>query len=947
MSNFRGYAQENREGFNPIKAPDTSRRILEQADQAIRGLQAVRDADIANTAAYLQSFNQTQEAERQSLSNAGKLIDINFENRKQDLENQARQDAERKRLAGQNREAIYKNLAAFSTSAAKGVLGLQKAKETRDYNNELVRLYIHGLADNKDAQNYLADKYDESTLTQLGIATQARAAHAAETGTDSMAVAEIRAQDAGISVGAKRARAMYHGSRYGIYLKQALSNDNETPVKLYGPNGTIVDGTPNQARSSKDVAFVGQQLIIKYLKENGMHGMKSTFLVEPLRKMRSNVDNMVGQLVQNELNGQITTQIKDIEALFQANPTPQAFHEAVGRLQFMVPGGRAGAREHLFNLMTSNRKNIDGQIVGFSDNDVDKILDSSFSDQPNNPIKDRYLAEIRQLKEDRQRQSQDDFTAEQNANRIAIQKERNQVLSLFVEDITSGDSKLDTTDENLDFMINEYKKRGPETEPIVRALEHFRPFTSNRVEEAPFIEQIEKEIEAGFADPIEIMKKDFLGYKTRVGLAQKAKQTNPLSPDATISGKAKTFITNALNSRAALGGTRSPHRSLPLMIDVAIDQFNQDFMSARKAGKLADNDKESAYNYAIAQFEKEYRLEQKGKYALNKNYFENNWESKSFLYYEQYLPKAFELETTEHDIAKAYANDNNIINTAYVSDLPLKKAASQIVAGLTPDKVPQIEILQSVARKPNGQPYSYAEIFFKQMQAHGLLEGTSNTVSEALQSAIKLENTIPPRYRVLSIYKSARNSDIMLMASGGEPMYTRRPESQTNALIQAASTLGVDPVDLATIIGFETKGTYDPNIVGGENNNYKGLIQFGITERNDYGVVPDMTFEEQLLGPVVRYFQDRFAKAGLSTQGATLEDLYTTVIAGNPKANRNAKDAFGTSARSGVALMGDHRKRALRIFFGGDVNNTSFGDSVWQQGKNMNPALVERLSNTN
>jgi hypothetical protein len=140
------------------------------------------------------------------------------------------------------------------------------------------------------------------------------------------------------------------------------------------------------------------------------------------------------------------------------------------------------------------------------------------------------------------------------------------------------------------------------------------------------------------------------------------------------------------------------------------------------------------------------------------------------------------------------------------------------------------------------------------------------------------------------------------------------PVEQTNALVEVAGELGVSPIDLATIIGFETGGTYDPGIVGGEGGNYRGLIQFGGPERAAYGVVPGMSFEEQLRGPVKRYFQDRFAKAGMSTQGATLEDLYTTVLAGNPGANRDARDSFGTSARSGVAKMGPHRERAMQRF---------------------------------
>ena len=140
------------------------------------------------------------------------------------------------------------------------------------------------------------------------------------------------------------------------------------------------------------------------------------------------------------------------------------------------------------------------------------------------------------------------------------------------------------------------------------------------------------------------------------------------------------------------------------------------------------------------------------------------------------------------------------------------------------------------------------------------------------------------------------------------------PVEQTNALVEVAGELGVSPIDLATIIGFETGGTYDAGTVGGEGGNYEGLIQFGVPERAAYGVVPGMSFEEQLRGPVKAYFQDRFAKAGMSTQGANLEDLYTTVIAGNPGANRDAQDSFGTSARSGVAKMGPHRERAMQRF---------------------------------
>jgi TP901 family phage tail tape measure protein len=151
-----------------------------------------------------------------------------------------------------------------------------------------------------------------------------------------------------------------------------------------------------------------------------------------------------------------------------------------------------------------------------------------------------------------------------------------------------------------------------------------------------------------------------------------------------------------------------------------------------------------------------------------------------------------------------------------------------------------------------------------------------------------------------------------------------QPSSRAKALMAAAQKLGISPLDLATIISFETGGTFSPSIRGGAGGNYMGLIQFGGPERAQYGANQNQSFEEQVTGPVVRYFQDRFGKVGMSTQGASLEDLYTTVLAGNPRANRDSRDSFGTSPRSGVANMGPHRQKALQTFFGGSMENVGF-----------------------
>ena len=145
--------------------------------------------------------------------------------------------------------------------------------------------------------------------------------------------------------------------------------------------------------------------------------------------------------------------------------------------------------------------------------------------------------------------------------------------------------------------------------------------------------------------------------------------------------------------------------------------------------------------------------------------------------------------------------------------------------------------------------------------------------------------------------------------------------SEVKALVQAANDLGVSSKDLATIISYETGGKFDPDIRGGTNNNYQGLIQFGPEERKKYGVTSGMSFEDQITGPVVEYLKDRFAGVGRSTQGASLSDLYRTVNGGNPNADLSKSDGNGTIAEHIKRMAANHGASASR-FMGDSVEIT-------------------------
>jgi hypothetical protein len=111
-------------------------------------------------------------------------------------------------------------------------------------------------------------------------------------------------------------------------------------------------------------------------------------------------------------------------------------------------------------------------------------------------------------------------------------------------------------------------------------------------------------------------------------------------------------------------------------------------------------------------------------------------------------------------------------------------------------------------------------------------------------------------------------------------------DSKQAALIRAAQELGINPRDLANVIGYETGGTFSPSTKN--KYGYTGLIQFGAEERAKYGANENQTFEEQM-GAVVRYLRDRGLKPG-----SDIDSLYKTIIGGNPNASLKARDVNGT-----------------------------------------------------
>ena len=130
-----------------------------------------------------------------------------------------------------------------------------------------------------------------------------------------------------------------------------------------------------------------------------------------------------------------------------------------------------------------------------------------------------------------------------------------------------------------------------------------------------------------------------------------------------------------------------------------------------------------------------------------------------------------------------------------------------------------------------------------------------------------------------------------------------------NAMLHAARNLGVSPVDLATIVSYETAGTFDPVKRGPTTKwgTHRGLIQWGEPQAQKY-LGGDFSIPKQADG-IVSYMRDAGVKPGMG-----MLDLYSAVNAGQV-GRYNASDTAAGGAPGTVRdkvenQMGGHRKKA-------------------------------------
>jgi hypothetical protein len=178
-------------------------------------------------------------------------------------------------------------------------------------------------------------------------------------------------------------------------------------------------------------------------------------------------------------------------------------------------------------------------------------------------------------------------------------------------------------------------------------------------------------------------------------------------------------------------------------------------------------------------------------------------------------------------------------------------------------------------------------------------------ITPNMARAQRLWNAIQPR----------QNSSLTPPANPILPEPTGPVTGKVASIREAARQLGVDPTILAAVIHKESR--FKTTITGGAGGNYQGLIQFGIPERKTYGYDANQSFEQQMLGPVVRYLKARGVKPGHGAQ-----EIYAAILTGEvsniARGGLDWPDSNGTTVRNSLPNLtkGVDYKAAVRFMRG-------------------------------
>jgi hypothetical protein len=780
-----------------------------------------------------------------------------------------------------------------------------------------------------------AFEQNEAAIEQQGSALTRRAdMYEMQTG-DIETAQQVRDLSGWKKYGYAKAKMDMVGGSFGSWMDSNASNDDYA-VNVGGQMYTLANA-PNQAVRQAVAAKMASSYMQPY------SGMNKSFLAKYLfPKMQRGMSSSVARAAQanaklmkaNRLDGALTS--------FRGAPTPEGMME-LDRVLRLDGYDNATIRGHLTSEMTKVKSNAE----------FETLMRTPYG--PNGQaFEEQYPQEAAELRVARQQYLQRGVQADElelsTQDRQGVIEAKNMVAQ------ERADGSFDANPERIREMATEARAAG-----LTKTAEYWE----SQIGETAFMknseqvkEQYELQIQAGVVpSEAEILQNPALSQEHKQDLLSKSESTagGGSSPDSEVAKGHKKIIEAAIRKRGKWIRDGANDPGIPAMELQAWQEYsaiyNREFRAnggnAAMAAQAALNDFKSKFGtdektgqYGLQQAEPGVDPQRVGKYS---GYDPTGVASTTVNPMQQIRektqgPGAFQTigqALTQPDL---YSGE----------DVQLRDLQRSFT---TTGKIGTIPSVYYDLQQQLGGEMSIMDMINMRLKANGLDE-----LPKELNNTLKpVEQTFDEEtYKYISYKPNATRTDIGLISSGQEPIYsTSLPTNVASdtafqqEVSAVAGRLGISEADLYAVMSFETGGTFNPGIRNAAGSGATGLIQFMPSTAAGLGTSTDA------LSRMSRVDQMQYVEKYLSNKGVkggNLSDLYMAVLFPAAVGKPDNFVLFGNGATIpgyGAGTSAYSQNRGLDSNGDGSITKAEASAKVlrhrhpqpWRRPNNMRPEL--------
>lgn len=847
---YRGQARER--GFNPIQlstgrveaileqGAGLSRQLRENAsieesnrNRFSAGQEAAQRLEAANRS---QNFELSQSAELAAQKATEQNLRTQINNAESAIRNQVPSQI----------TPFFESLAKFSNTIATQISEYQKEKAEEELSQGYVDAYLGGPM---PAEAALVEQGIQQIRAQDEI-IQATADQMRDTGAQPQTVDAIRKLSGNRRLGQTLARADMAVAKWGPYLQQAYEEDNQTQIQFQDPStGEISIITPMDAIGDDQKAAVNLVLLRRFLKEQGLMGLRPKFLMKTLQAMKEQENSLLDQ--ERKLYEKAKDDERKSEVFIQLDAAMQAGGDRVGAMREAMRNlghirDEQGPVRPLraFNMVLEH-------IVKNGDRDALIELENAdsgdFGYQRGKTWGSLRQAEFQEARRKINTQRSADEDLEDKLESQRMEDWNDEVMATLYS--IQGGAEVEQVDQLIEKSRIEFGKVDP----------RLTQYRENLTLQARDSEEAKANLDGLLQNnelTIEELDSGKYPIKLRFDpLYRRAAEEGSKKMEAIKKGLRDRFkepITAALIQNADITGTINKEPPSFFFAEAhALSQLDKIALTYMRANKTPEEAYAQASRDIVAQIEKDREgptgKKQYGPYSFNDGEFglfssKNNPKG-------QYAIAAKEVQNAVRTVRSG--------GTAAITQEKL--IARHILEAANDPGSPIPPIAQVLANAlPPGRSMSVYDI----MNAQRALYGMPPRQPDYATTQIESTGNAKLRELINRMPTGARTSRAVVGAG------LIGPGAERQAIRSIAQQLGVNPVDVATIINFETSGSLASgdfrrglDIWGGDGGKYLGWIQFSPENQAKYGVRPGMT-PDQMAQAVVKYFKDSGIRKG-------------------------------------------------------------------------------------